>query len=145
MGKIIQFGCKKLSKMTHKIPSLFIDSSVSDHSESVTEEPEDDAQDEGYGETEAETAANERGSLPLGVLGGCEVGEEGQRRLDREFEEAFSSEQFADSVPQFGGERRREREGRNQSDPRMLDLSSKQLALSVSVYTNVASSLKYSS
>ena len=126
--------------MTHKISSLFIDSAVSDHSESITEEPEDDAQDEGYGETEAEAAANERGSLPLG---GCEVGEEEQRRLDQEFEEAFSSEQFSDPMPQFGGEKRREREGRNQSDPRMVDISSEQLDLSVSVlnmfyHTNVA-------
>ena len=46
-------------------------------------------------------------------------------------------------MPQFGGEKRREREGRNQSDPRMVDISSEQLDLSVSVlnmfyHTNVA-------
>ncbi|CAI7993579.1 mRNA cap guanine-N7 methyltransferase [Geodia barretti] len=110
-------------KRQHVLQKLVetIHSSVSDHSESVTGEPEDDAQDEGYRETEAEAAANERGSLPLG---GCEVGEEEQRRLDQEFEEAFSSEQFSDPMPQFGGEKRREREGRNQSDPRMVDISS---------------------
>ena len=105
------------------------DSSVRDHSETVAEESEEIPQ-EGDEGTETETAANEMGSLPLGVLGGCEVGEEGQRRLNEEFEEAFSSEQFDESMPQFPGDGGREREGRNRSDPRMLDPSSESLSVS---------------
>ena len=93
---------------------------MSDHS-GVTAEPEELDR----GDTEADAAAssaNERSSLPLGVLGGCEVGEEEQRRLNEEFEEAFSGEVFA-PTPQFS------REGRGgnkrvQTDPRVGDFFS---------------------
>lgn len=93
---------------------------MSDHSGVTAESEQLDR-----GDTEADAAAssaNERGSLPLGVLGGCEVGEEEQRRLNEEFEEAFSGEVFA-PTPQFS------REGRGgdkrvQTDPRVGDFFS---------------------